>query len=54
MSGSKEMGKKQLGPLGETGLVLRELGDGAPLGRCVSQATLFVTDTLSTQMRNSW
>lgn len=33
MSDSKEVGKKQLGPLGETGMVLRELGDGAPLGQ---------------------
>lgn len=48
MSESKETGKQQLGPLGETGLVLWELGEGAQIGQCLSWATLYMTDALYT------
>lgn len=48
MSDSKEMGKRQLRPLGETELVLWELGEGAQIGQCLSPTTLYMTDALFT------
>lgn len=46
MSESKEMERRQLGPLGETGLVLCELGEGTQIGQCLPQTTLYMTDAL--------